>query len=69
MGMPAYTKFGAAAGNCPDCGKIRFTTRRAAKAYLRRRFPKQQMSAYPCTGGYFHVGHTPKRIRRGEDQR
>lgn len=55
-------------GTCPDCGKQRFGTRKAAKNFMKRKHPVlgpyQYMSTYQC-GEYWHYGHTPYEIARG----
>ncbi len=61
-------KFNEPIGKCPDCGKYRFVTRKAAKGYMHRYFPEEKMSVYKCRG-YFHFGHTPYAIRRGAEAR
>lgn len=50
------------AGHCKDCGKICFTSKRAARAA--RRSMHEQMSVYRC-GPYWHLGHLPEVVRRG----
>lgn len=55
-------------GKCPDCGKIRFRTRKAAKSRARQRCPGEQISVYRC-GDFFHWGHTPYGIKRGFRER
>lgn len=56
------------AERCPDCGKYRYVSRRAAKAARRRVHRSESMSVYRC-GDYWHIGHTPRAIRTGEEQR
>jgi hypothetical protein len=53
------------AGLCPVCGKHRFATRKAAKAAARARYPGEALRAYRC-GSYWHMGHTPRWIVRGD---
>jgi uncharacterized OB-fold protein len=43
-------------GRCPDCGKLMFATRKAAKVNARRNHKDEQMSIYRC-GDYWHYGH------------
>lgn len=50
-------------GACPDCGKLRYTSRRGAKA-ASKVHPGQHLSAYPC-GEYWHYGHPPRSVMRG----
>lgn len=47
---------------CPDCGKVRYLTRSAAKKASRLYGGK--MSPYRC-GEFWHCGHLPPQIRRG----
>ena len=51
-------------GTCHTCGKLCFLTRKDARMYLRKSFPGEKMSIYPC-GDYYHFGHTPWGIKRG----
>ena len=44
-------------GRCPDCGKVRYRTKRFAKQIARQKHPGEQMSAYECSDGFFHLGH------------
>ena len=60
--------FIAPIGTCPDCGKLRFTSRKKTKQYMHNRFPKERMSVYRC-GAYFHFGHTPWGVKRGVQDR
>jgi hypothetical protein len=46
------------AGECPECGKLRYLTIRAAKTIRRQMHPGQQMNVYEC-GAYYHIGHRP----------
>ncbi|MDF5756613.1 hypothetical protein [Spongiactinospora sp. TRM90649] len=49
-------------GRCPACTKVRYPSRRAARAAARRLYPGTNMRAYPC-GGYWHLArNTPWRI-------
>ena len=56
-------------GHCPDCGKLRFTSRRLAKRAARGGYDNGRMVAYPC-GRYWHFGHPPfeERKRRGPER-
>lgn len=47
---------------CPTCGKLRYFTRKAAKAARHRTNRSDHISIYRC-GDYFHIGHTPWQIR------
>lgn len=51
-------------GPCATCGKLRFLTKKAAKDFVKRT-KDYSMKAYRC-GEYFHIGHQPERLRRGE---
>ena len=54
---------------CPDCGKRRYLTRKAAKAAMRRLSAGDPyVSVYRC-GEYFHFGHQPYSVRRGFEDR
>lgn len=55
-------------GTCPDCGKRRYVTRKAARRVARLVCPGEQVSVYRC-GDYFHFGHTPYIIARGAKAR
>ena len=55
-------------GKCATCGKQCFITRKAAKAFMNRKFPNEKMTTYRC-GDYFHFGHTPYGIKRGIQDR
>jgi hypothetical protein len=55
-------------GKCDVCGKNKFESRKQAKQYIRRRFPKQHMSVYRC-GNYYHFGHTPWKIKKGVNKK
>ena len=52
-------------GTCPDCRKYQFETRRAARRAARSLYPGDVMRAYQC-GQWWHIGHTPAAVRRGE---
>jgi len=55
----------SSAGACPTCGKVRFTSRKDARAAGRRlKHTGDPLSAYRC-GDYWHIGHLPTDIRRG----
>lgn len=55
---------------CPACGKLRYLSRAAAKKVAKRLPPTDgvRMGAYAC-GDYWHVGHVPTAVRRGETSR
>jgi hypothetical protein len=50
-------------GRC-SCGKLRYASRKDARAVARKAHPGEHMSAYEC-GGYFHIGHIPGAIKNG----
>ncbi len=56
------------AGRCGVCGKLRFLTRKDARAFARSRFPNAHMNAYMC-GGYFHIGHLSRAVLAGRASR
>lgn len=62
------TEYKSPVGRCPDCGKQSFITRKAARAVLRAKFKHESMTIYRC-GDYFHFGHTPGPIKRGNVDR
>ena len=51
-------------GQCPDCGKLTYSTRRAAKTAARAAHPGTPMRVYQC-GDYWHYGNTPGWVKRG----
>lgn len=55
-------------GICPDCGKIRYRSRKHAKAMARRLHPNAHLSPYKC-GDYWHFGNLPKAVKAGTDRR
>jgi hypothetical protein len=42
------------AGVCPDCGKRRYASKRAARTFARTVYPGSRMRVYPC-GDFWHV--------------
>lgn len=54
----------APVGECPTCGKLRFLSRKAARANARKAHPDQKMQVYEC-GEYYHYGHSPYIVMRG----
>jgi len=50
-------------GECPTCGKLRYPTRKVAKA-VARRLSHRGTNEYRC-GDYWHIGHLPTAVRRG----
>lgn len=54
-------------GPCPDCGKLRYRSRKRAKAAARSR-SYQGINAYQC-GDFWHFGHLPKWISDGTVER
>lgn len=55
-------------GTCPDCGKWRYKSRKAARSANRAFHPDDTMSVYEC-GNYWHYGHPPVDRWRGGDGR
>ena len=53
---------------CSECGKLRYFTRKAAKAARKRTNQGESMSVYRC-GEFWHIGHTPWQIREGLQER
>lgn len=50
---------------CPNCGKVRFLTKAAAKRAIRRmRGRDGRMQAYRC-GEFWHLGHPPRELIAG----
>jgi hypothetical protein len=48
------------------CGKVRYGTKRLAKAAIKRFQPRDgRLNAYRCAGGFWHIGHLPKDVSRG----
>lgn len=56
-----FTDHGGGA-RCPDCGKLCYLTRKAAKRASRRM--ATPMSAYRC-GDFWHNGHMPQIVKTG----
>lgn len=54
------------AERCPECGKVRYVSRKDAKKE-RRRFRGSGMNAYPCpeNPNFFHLGHLPPTVVHG----
>lgn len=56
---------------CDFCGKASFDSRKAARTYIRDKFPGHHFSAYPCanplTPHLWHVGRFPEGYARGEE--
>jgi hypothetical protein len=52
---------------CPDCGKLRYLTRRHAKRIARRINARRggRLNAYRC-GDFWHIGHLPTAVRHGD---
>jgi hypothetical protein len=57
-------------GSCPDqdCGKLRYLSRKDARAAARLVDPGDRMSPYPC-GSYWHFGHLKAAVLRGDATR
>ena len=54
----------APVGECPLDGKLRFLSRKAARAWMRKTHPGESMTVYECET-YFHYGHAPYVVTRG----
>lgn len=52
-------------GTCPTCGKHKYASRRDAKRAARYLHPQDSMRAYQC-GAFYHYGHVPTWMARGE---
>lgn len=56
-------------GNCPDCGKRRYTHRKTAKEAAKSIAPGDtRTNVYRC-GDYWHWGHLPAAIKNGTADR
>jgi hypothetical protein len=53
---------------CPDCGKVRYLSRRHARARARVIKDGTHMNAYRC-GDFWHLGHLPDAVRTGQATR
>lgn len=53
---------------CPDCGKLRYLSRRHARARARVIKDGTHMNAYRC-GDFWHLGHLPPSVRTGDATR
>lgn len=55
-------------GVCPECGKVRYATRKRARDVARTVFPgDHHLSPYRC-GDYWHIGNLPRAVVRGADR-
>jgi hypothetical protein len=61
------SKDGYSGTGCPVCGKVRYSSRARAKQAIRqiRSRVGGHMNAYRC-GDFWHVGHTPTALIRGD---
>lgn len=60
-----FEQFVVGSGRC-SCGKLRFLTKAAAKKATRRiKSRSGRLHAYRC-GEFWHVGHLPGGVKRGE---
>lgn len=50
------------------CGKVRYVSRREARAAAREQRRFGRMSAYQC-GASWHLGHLPKNVIKGKADR
>ncbi|MFF4026983.1 hypothetical protein ACFYY5_29445 [Nocardia elegans] len=57
-----------AIGYCQACRKTLYTSRKAARLIVRRRFPGEQIQAYRCphVDNAWHAGHTAPEVASGE---
>lgn len=62
------TRYSGGTGECPRCTKAAYATRKQAKTAAKRLFPGERLSVYRC-GDYYHFGHLPTVVRRGETDR
>lgn len=57
-------------GTCPTCGKTAHPSRKDAKAVRRQPgFKGQHFSVYQCESGWWHIGHIPGPVLRGDMSR
>lgn len=51
---------------CPDCDKVRYSSRKRARLAMRQMTHRRpgSMNAYRC-GEFWHIGHLPSEVRRG----
>lgn len=54
-------------GRCDACGKLRYASRKLARAAAKARHQDSRMRAYRC-GDWWHVGHRPRWVVRGEEE-
>lgn len=54
---------------CPTCGKRSYLTRHAARQAKRLHSDRRGLSVYRCSSGYWHIGHLPYLVRRGNATR
>jgi hypothetical protein len=55
-------------GECTECGKFSYVSRKIAKNAAKRNHPEEHLSVYQC-GRYWHYGHLDYPIMRGYKQR
>jgi len=55
-------------GCCSTCGKVRYLSRKDAKAAHRRLHPGTPLHVYRC-GDAYHLGHLPFVVERGQVDR
>lgn len=51
---------------CRPCGKWCYKDRKTARNAARRLYPDEALRAYKCVYGWWHIGHTPDDVKRGE---
>lgn len=54
-------------GQCLECGKVSYVTRKRAKEVAKVLFPGNHLSPYKC-GNYWHIGNLPRAVIRGADR-
>jgi hypothetical protein len=52
------------------CGKVRYLTKADAKAAIRHMKGREgRLNAYRCASGFWHIGHLPALVRKGQISR
>lgn len=60
--------YGQAGSRCPTCGKLRYPSRKDARRAASRIPRDGRLAAYECDG-WWHLGHLPTVVRRGDLER
>lgn len=55
-------------GACPECGKVRYRSRKDARKVAREVYPGTHLSPYRC-GEFWHLGNLPRAIINGYSDR